>query len=244
MSSQRHAILPPGSEPCVWMSAGLVSYKLCDRDFDCEGCPLDSALRGEAPETGTEAGEATTSGGWDFPSDRTYARGHLWIQPRPGNTGGVRRVGLDALAAALLGACRRVRYPSVPRALARGEPFCELDLGVGRLSLAAPEAGRLEAVNDGLANSPTSALAEPYDAGWLVEVSVEDEATGRPWLSAAAAREQSELDLRRFRRGAALRMLVSQELGPVLADGGARLTDLRQMVGPVAYLELLRDLIH
>ena len=48
MSDLRHQILPRDAEPCIWMSAGLVSYKLCDRDFDCGNCPLDAALRGNA----------------------------------------------------------------------------------------------------------------------------------------------------------------------------------------------------
>ena len=29
---------------CVWMDAGVVNYKLCDRAYDCERCPLDQAL--------------------------------------------------------------------------------------------------------------------------------------------------------------------------------------------------------
>lgn len=37
---------PAGALPCVWMSAGLVAYKLCDRNFECEGCPFDLAMRG------------------------------------------------------------------------------------------------------------------------------------------------------------------------------------------------------
>jgi hypothetical protein len=32
---------------CVWMQAGVVGYKLCDREFDCDRCPFDAALRGE-----------------------------------------------------------------------------------------------------------------------------------------------------------------------------------------------------
>lgn len=35
--------------PCVWMSAGLVAYKLCDRGFECESCPFDQAMRGALP---------------------------------------------------------------------------------------------------------------------------------------------------------------------------------------------------
>jgi len=34
---------------CVWMLADVVAYKLCDREYDCEHCPFDRALRGNAP---------------------------------------------------------------------------------------------------------------------------------------------------------------------------------------------------
>jgi hypothetical protein len=37
---------PAGVLPCVWMSAGLISFKLCDREGECEGCPFDRAMRG------------------------------------------------------------------------------------------------------------------------------------------------------------------------------------------------------
>jgi hypothetical protein len=30
---------------CVWMLAGVVSYKLCDRHYDCESCLFDQAMR-------------------------------------------------------------------------------------------------------------------------------------------------------------------------------------------------------
>jgi hypothetical protein len=33
------------SPACVWMRAGVIRFWLCDRDFDCENCPLDAALR-------------------------------------------------------------------------------------------------------------------------------------------------------------------------------------------------------
>lgn len=37
--------MPPGVLPCVWMSAGLVAFKLCDREGECESCPFDRAMR-------------------------------------------------------------------------------------------------------------------------------------------------------------------------------------------------------
>lgn len=40
---------PAGVLPCVWMSAGLISFKLCDREGECESCPFDRAMRGLPP---------------------------------------------------------------------------------------------------------------------------------------------------------------------------------------------------
>jgi len=39
----------PNAETCVWMEARVISFWLCNRDFDCEHCPLDAALRGGSP---------------------------------------------------------------------------------------------------------------------------------------------------------------------------------------------------
>lgn len=30
---------------CIWMEAGVVDYKLCDLEFDCENCPFDRSFR-------------------------------------------------------------------------------------------------------------------------------------------------------------------------------------------------------
>jgi hypothetical protein len=41
-----YRLIPESKKKCVWMEAGLVSYKICDRNFECESCPLDYGLRG------------------------------------------------------------------------------------------------------------------------------------------------------------------------------------------------------
>jgi hypothetical protein len=55
-------LLPQGALPCVWMAAGLVAYKLCDRDLDCDGCPFDRAFRRmEAAGSSTPSGPACST---------------------------------------------------------------------------------------------------------------------------------------------------------------------------------------
>jgi len=38
-------IVPPGKKKCVWMEAGVVSYKLCDNNYDCPTCVYDHAMQ-------------------------------------------------------------------------------------------------------------------------------------------------------------------------------------------------------
>jgi glycine cleavage system H lipoate-binding protein len=238
--------------PCLWMSAGLVSYKLCDRDFDCERCPLDAALGGESrpalspPAGGDGAGSPTAP--FLFPDDRRYGDGHTWAQRREPAGDGVARVGIDAFAAALAGPVRRL-LPRTPPG-ARAEPgtlLAELELDAGTLPVASPVAGRLRAWNprwDDGPGGPPHALA-PYGDGWIAELVADDPSALDALTASGAAREGALLDLRRFRRRAALHLLAADAAGAgaTLPDGGQVLTDLRAILGPRRYLELLRDLL-
>jgi glycine cleavage system H lipoate-binding protein len=38
-------IVPAGKKKCVWMEAGVVSYKLCDNNFDCSTCSYDHGMQ-------------------------------------------------------------------------------------------------------------------------------------------------------------------------------------------------------
>ena len=38
-------VVPPGKQKCIWMEAGVVSYKLCDNNYDCQTCSYDHAMQ-------------------------------------------------------------------------------------------------------------------------------------------------------------------------------------------------------
>ena len=44
-----YPLIPDQSVKCIWMTAGLISYKLCKYDLQCEKCPLDWELRNLSP---------------------------------------------------------------------------------------------------------------------------------------------------------------------------------------------------
>ncbi|HEX6203117.1 MAG TPA: glycine cleavage system protein H, partial [Thermoanaerobaculia bacterium] len=186
-----HTDPPPGCLPCIWMTAGLVSYRLCDREHDCDRCPFDAALRGVEPEPaaaappGRDRGPAAAGRG-AFPEDRRYGDGHTWVQPAGDAAAGRFRLGLDGFAASLLAPPRALRCRAPGRRLAAGEAFCELDMAGGELTLGAPLAGEVAVANAACSADPTLPLASPYGDGWLVELTAAPGAEGGEGLRTAA----------------------------------------------------------
>lgn len=240
-----YQVLAPEAQPCVWMCAGLISYKLCERGFDCENCPLDAALRGTICPSPQRAGATLDrrTGAQQLPEDRLYTPGHLWVQARPHDDVRVWRVGLDAFAAAVIGCATGVGAIPPAWPVQRGERICDIDLGMGFLTLHAPVAGRVLRANEAVLRDPRRAVTEPYEDGWLVEIQGLDAGAILGLRSAAQARAATDEDLRRFRRTLALRLLTdpARAAGQAAADP---LSDLRQVLGGVRYLELVGQFVH
>jgi glycine cleavage system H lipoate-binding protein len=233
-------------QPCVWMEAGLITYRLCDQAYDCEHCLLDAALRGRLgrvepgvlldPGNGAEAGEAVYG-------DRVYAAGHTWIQ-RLSDTD-VCRIGLDAFAASLLGRVAAVDWLPSDSVFEPGDPVCEIDLGLGTVAVCAPIRGRLVRRNDALRLEPALLIRAPYGNGWILEFVASDPAELDGLATPHAAMERMTADLRRFRWCLALRLLADLRADEGVVPGDCvALADLRQVVAGRDYLDLLRQFVH
>ena len=48
-------VVPPDKKPCIWMEAGVVSYKLCYNSYDCTTCDYDHALQQKVAQQRTAA---------------------------------------------------------------------------------------------------------------------------------------------------------------------------------------------
>jgi glycine cleavage system H protein len=239
-----YQVLAPETEPCVWMCAGHISYKLCDRGFDCENCPLDAALRGQMLAVTRQAAhiDRRTDEGL-FPGDRLFSPGHLWVQAMSHDDARIWRVGLDAFATALIGCATGVHCITETETLQRGDPICEVDLGMGSLKLSAPVSGRFVRANRMLQSHPAMLVTEPYGEGWLLELEGLDPAGVLGLRPAPRALEHTEHDLRRFRRTLALRLLSASGAGGA-PDPAESLRDLRQVLCGAHYAELLSQFVH
>jgi glycine cleavage system H protein len=228
------------------MSAGLVTYKMCDRRFDCDHCPLDAGLRAGTLAGSHHEGLLTPRGNAGvFPEDRLYSTGHLWLKATWPQAAGQFRLGLDAFAAAIVGHCGAVRSEVSPRKVSRGEVICQIDLGLGTLALRAPITGVVVRGNESLDSEPSRLITSPYLDGWIMEIKGLDLTELDELMIAEAARVEARMDLRRFRRRIAVQLFADgSAIGESMADGGELVTDLREMLGGSAYLELVQELIH
>ncbi|HVP37542.1 MAG TPA: hypothetical protein VMS93_00005 [Candidatus Saccharimonadales bacterium] len=249
--SSSHPVVPPGEHKCVWMTAGILSYQLCDREFDCDNCPLDGAIRMHfTPPAGhgaRAAGEPQAlEGPGRLPTDRLYSRNHCWVKTlgRTPERHRMARVGLEpGLADALL-MPRSVVLPSVGEHLKRRCSHTWVVTEGGTLGLAAPTDGMVSAVNPDVVRRPHLLGSSPLEDGWIYEMDVcENELRAGGLLGPEDARKEYALADARFQQLLA-EALQSENprVGATLADGGVALQHVSDMLGASRYFAMLRQI--
>ncbi len=234
--------------PCVWVTAGVLSYRPCDREYECETCPLYLALRGnpeaaaaaagrEPPVTARSAEEdavaaylAALGAGCTLHLDRAYSTDGLWIDP---DADGDVRVGFDDYTLRLLQPLDGIVLPRLGVWLQHGAPCAWLNRGRLAIALRSPVAGEVVAVHPLLALQPRR----------------DDEREGERWwfrlrphepLASAAGLHRNEALLRWYLgRVRTVRQHLDEvvtpaahaALGALRNDGGAPARDLEAVLG-------------
>lgn len=159
------------------MDAGVVTYRLCDREFECESCLLDQAIRGETPSSVVQdraAGLKRTHGPRGLPdfmisSQCFYSPNHMWARIE----GSARvRVGLDDFGQQLMGQVYAVHGP--PLGSIVHEDSVELVNQLGTHCLRSPVEGLVVWVNSDLQQRPSLVNKAPFTSGSLFVVEPED----------------------------------------------------------------------
>jgi glycine cleavage system H lipoate-binding protein len=240
-----HPIVPSGEIRCVWMSAGVLSYQLCERKLDCEQCPLDVALRQRFIDQqslhGHERAVMEAHGTEQPRRNMLYGRKHMWVSAHDGHTV---RLGLEPGFASVLVSPKAVVLPSIGEQIVRNKVCSWIVMDGGTLPIVSPISGKVCQSNTYLAENPHAICASPLGQGWLFELLSEGAVVHDNDLLpvADAARIYAE-DGRRFQA------LLSAELtkggadvGITLADGGQALENLSEMLGPAKYFKLVRSI--
>jgi glycine cleavage system H protein len=110
------------------------------------------------------------------PDDRRYTEQHEWALLQPGGgEGSVVRVGITDHAQDALGDIVFVQLPAVGDEVGPGTPIGEVESTKSVSDVYAPVSGIVAAVNETLNDAPETINADPYGAGWLVDIAVHGE---------------------------------------------------------------------
>ena len=255
------------SEPtvhCIWMDAGIAGYKLCDRDLQCDKCPFDEIMRrplleaeARTPERGSSQGRPKRSSHAAdaeralhslfssidlsaFPDDRMFHRGHVWMQRVDDSTV---TLGIDHVAASILGSVASVVLPQEGSRLVQKAPWCWLIHHEGALSLHSPLHGTVMETNNNLLERPERAILDPYRSGWIIRARY---ASARDAEDGFVDRRDYwpivQIELRNMRTRFAQHLKRAPSVGPTMMDGGRGIETLSSMTGGPAYLAIIASM--
>ncbi|MHA6794647.1 glycine cleavage system protein GcvH [Pseudonocardia bannensis] len=126
-----------------------------------------------------------------IPDDLRYTEAHEWVRELGD---GVVRIGITDHAQEQLGDVVFVQLPAVGARFAAGDAFGEVESTKSVSDIYAPLSGEVVAVNEALESSPELINSGAYDAGWIVELRLSDDASAQvgDLLDAAAYRELTD----------------------------------------------------
>jgi glycine cleavage system H lipoate-binding protein len=213
---------------CLWMQAGVVDYKLCDRQYDCEHCPFDKAIHCP-PDTqisGVEIRRQSTPSvsvqGCELENGLFYHPGHIWARVEEV---GVVRAGLDDFGQTVLGPTYSINLPSPDTTVKSGEECWRFTHQSGAAALVSPVSGKVKEINRNLLSRPSLINRDPYGEGWAVLIEPGDlRSSLKPLLYGERARKWVEEEIGK------LRLIISrlldgrqspiQTLNTTMTDGG------------------------
>lgn len=116
------------------------------------------------------------------PDELRYTAEHEWVRT---TDAGTLQFGITDYAQEALGDIVYVSLPGVGARLEAGATCGEVESTKSVSDVYAPVSGRVVAVNGALDSSPESVNADPYGAGWMVEVEPDDASALDSLLTAA-----------------------------------------------------------
>lgn len=120
-----------------------------------------------------------------IPEDLRYTDAHEWVREL---ADGVVRIGITDHAQSLLGDVVFVSLPAVGDTVTAGSAVGEVESTKSVSDIFAPVSGTVVAVNDALDAGPELVNSGPYEAGWMIEIRLDDgDAAGLAGLLDAAA---------------------------------------------------------
>ena len=107
----------------------------------------------------------------EIPEHLKYSSEHEWLAP----AGRTAKVGITGYAAEHIGDIVFVELPKVGTTVIAGNSFGVIEAVKSVSELFAPVSGTVVAINERVAKEPELVSSDPYGAGWLIEVDMNND---------------------------------------------------------------------
>jgi glycine cleavage system H protein len=121
----------------------------------------------------------------NFPDNLRYTKDHEWISLE----GNIATIGITDFAQRELGDIVYVEVETIGKPLEPGAVFGTVEAVKTVSDLFLPVSGTITELNPALANAPELVNTDPYGAGWMIKMKVNNPAEVQELLDAAAYKE-------------------------------------------------------
>lgn len=233
-------LVPEGEVRCIWMTAGVVDYKLCDLEFNCTACPFDREMQhGFSTAAPMKRGQLPVT--VQREDTKLYHPGHLWVEALERGTvspGALVRVGIDPFLGKMIFCIKQNILPAVGAIVVHDRVAFWIVDECGTLSMRTPVSGKVHNLNRTVIDNPDVARRGDSERGWLVTLEITDGQGIDNLMNAAQAARYWKAQEARF-ENLARAHLEGGNRPPTLADGGAPLQSWRELLGREAYYQVL-----
>lgn len=106
----------------------------------------------------------------DFPEELKYSKEHIWVRVENGSA----VIGITDFAQEELGLISGVELPDEGDDVEQDDAVGSIEARKTVAQLYAPFSGTVQTVNHEVIDNPALLNDDPYDEGWLIEVSLDD----------------------------------------------------------------------
>lgn len=249
MKKKECHMIPEEEKKCIWMTTGLISYKLCTRDYHCEECIFDQVMRNEMSVQGSRPSSETAPVS-DLSQNETsprakaalfYHQNHCWVKVEDPDEV---CIGIDGILARLVSQIKTVVLPQEGEVVTHGQCFAHIIQEKHILQLISPLTGTVKTANQRLKKNPQLLVHDPWDEGWLMTIKPENlENTLKALMFGRKAQEwYQEKEQVIARAGTVMLNQSSESLGPTLQDGGVQISGFADMLSPEQFDQIIESL--
>jgi glycine cleavage system H protein len=266
-SKKRNVFSAEAKNRCIWMTAGVISFKLCPLNYDCEHCDFDEVMRSQVRSKGVSSRVKKHKPQDLVPSERlpmsssdlkkpllffTFSVGeveeglflhpsHLWVRQAEGQRW---KLGIDKLLAYVLPPPVKVELYDSNKEVTQNQVFGRIHTQVGTFFLTAPLSGHLVQTNSRIVQHPELVQQDPYGEGWLAMMErFQDHSELEGFYTGPAGRRFLDEEAQHLKFLLKHRGVEVNHIGATLPDGGVNIKYLHQVLPIPVCLRLANELI-